>query len=64
MKQILFFIPLILIGFGIYFKYFYDVPDVQETVNFFTSWFFIIVGVAGLLVNLFWSSSKKIKNND
>jgi hypothetical protein len=64
MKQIFLFISLALIGLGIYFKYFYDVPDVQETVNFFTSWFFIIVGGAGLLISLFWSSPKKKKNNE
>jgi vacuolar-type H+-ATPase subunit I/STV1 len=55
MKQIFYFISLALLGFGIYLKFFYDVPDAQEAVNFFTGWFFIIVGIASFLVNIFWS---------
>ncbi len=55
MKNIFYFISLTLLGFGLYLKYFYDVPDVQETVNFFSSWFFIIIGVASFLINIFWS---------
>jgi len=39
--------------------FFYDVPDVQANINFFTSWFLVIVGVASLLVNLFWKSKRK-----
>jgi hypothetical protein len=52
-------ISLVLVGVGLYLKYCYDVPDVQEKVNFFTSWFFIIIGIASLLINLFWSSPTK-----
>jgi len=55
MKNIFYFISLALLGFGLYLKYFYDVPDVQETVNFFTSWFFIITGISSFLINIFWS---------
>jgi vacuolar-type H+-ATPase subunit I/STV1 len=57
MKNIFYFISLALLSFGLYLKYFYDVPDVQETVNFFTSWFFIIIGIASILINIFWSQS-------
>jgi len=59
MKQALFFISLALLGTGIYLKFFYDVPDTAETINFFTSWFFIIIGTAALLANAFWSSHGK-----
>jgi len=47
------------LGFGLYLKLFYDVPDSEMQVNFFTSWFLIIVGAASMLMNLFWSTPKK-----
>jgi hypothetical protein len=56
MKQILLFISLAVIGAGLYFKFLYDVPDSQENINYFVSWFLIIVGLASLLVNLFWKA--------
>ena len=59
MKQIFLFISLVVICIGAYLKLFYDVPDSQETINFFMSWFLIIVGVASLLINLFWKTSKR-----
>ena len=58
MRQVFLFVSLAIIGIGLYLKFFYDVPDVQETINFFTSWFFIIVGTSSLLINLFWGSPK------
>ena len=58
MKQIFLFISLIVIGAGIYLKYFYDVPDSQTEINFFVSWFFIIVGISSLLINIFWQTPK------
>ncbi|MCX5704335.1 MAG: hypothetical protein NT066_07615 [Candidatus Omnitrophica bacterium] len=61
MRQVFFFISLALLGFGIYLKYIYDVPDAAETINFFTSWFFIIIGTASLLINAFWSLARKSK---
>lgn len=61
MRQIAVFISLGLIAFGLYLKFFYDVPDTQETVNFFTSWFFIIAGASSLLINIFWSPPGKTK---
>ena len=61
MKQIFYFISLALFGAGIYLKFFYDVPDAQEAVNFFTGWFMIIVGIASFLVNIFWSDQKNGK---
>ncbi len=60
MKQIFLFISFIVIGLGLYLKYFYDVPDEQMTINFFTSWFFIIIGIGSLLINIFWTT----KNNN
>ncbi|MCX6843987.1 MAG: hypothetical protein NTX53_17120 [candidate division WOR-3 bacterium] len=59
MRQVFFFVALALVGFGLFLKLFYDVPDAQETVNFFTSWFFIIVGAAAALIVLFWSRRGK-----
>ncbi len=64
MRNIFYLISLALLGFGLYLKYFYDVPDVQETVNFFTSWFFIVISIASFLINIFWSQPKSEKPNE
>ncbi len=64
MRQIFLFVSLAVIGFGIYLKFFYDTPDDQVTINFFVSWFLIIVGTSSLLMNLFWSSKKKQRSLD
>lgn len=64
MRKVFLFVSLVFIGLGLYLKFFYDVPDSQETINFFTSWFFIIVGISSLLINLFWSSPKKNSNRE
>lgn len=61
MRQIFLFVSLAVLGFGLYLKFLYDVPDSQISINFFTSWFLIIVGAASMLMNLFWSSPKKRK---
>ena len=61
MRQVLFFVSVVLLGIGVYLKFFYDVPDADQAVNFFTGWFFIIIGIASLLINLLWSSPKKTK---
>jgi len=62
MRSLFLFLSLALLGIGLYFKYLYDVPDAQETINFFTGWFFIIVGVGSLLMNLFWTNKKPPRN--
>jgi hypothetical protein len=59
MKQIFLFISIAVIGGGVYLKYFYDVPDSQELINHFVSWFLIIVGLASFLINLFWKTPKR-----
>jgi hypothetical protein len=64
MRQIFLFVSLAVVGFGLYLKFFYDTPDDQITINFFVSWFLIIVGSSSLLMNLFWSSKKKQRNLD
>ena len=64
MRQIFLFVSLAVIGFGLYLKFFYDTPDDQITINFFVSWFLIIVGSSSLLMNLFWNSKKKQRNLD
>lgn len=64
MRQIFLLLSLAVVGFGLYLKFFYDVPDEQITINFFVSWFLIIVGISSLLLNVVWNSSKKRRNND
>lgn len=64
MRQILLFISLVVLCFGLYLKLFYDVPDSQEKINFFVSGFFIIIGISSLLMNLFWDTKKKRKNGE
>jgi hypothetical protein len=66
MRQILLFISIAVIGGGLYLKLFYDVPDSQTQINFFVSWFFIIIGVGSLLVNIFWGNTgdKENRNRD
>jgi predicted oxidoreductase (fatty acid repression mutant protein) len=55
-KQIFVFLSLLVVGVGAYLKFFNDVPDNQEQINFFVSWFLIIVGISSLLINLFWNT--------
>ena len=62
MKQIFLFISITIICVGLYLKLFYDVPDAQEQINFFVSWFLIIVGTGSVLINLFWSSKTDHSN--
>ena len=64
MKQIFIFVSLIVLGCGFYLAFFYDVPDDQETTNFFVSGFLIIIGISSLLINLFWDSPKKARNKE
>ncbi len=64
MRQIFIFVSLAVIGFGLYLKFFYDTPDEQLTINFFVSWFLIIVGASSLLMNVAWSTSKKQRNKE
>jgi len=59
MKNIFFFISLIVLGIGIYLKFIYDVPDSQENINFFVSWFLIIVSISSMLINLFWKTPEQ-----
>jgi len=53
MRQALMLISILILSTGLYLKYFYDVPDEQIAINFFTSWFLIIIGTAGVLMNIF-----------
>ena len=64
MKQIFIFVSLIVLGCGLYLGFFYDVPDDQETTNFFVSGFLIIMGLSSLLINLFWDRPKKAHNKE
>ena len=58
MRSLFLFLSLAVLGIGLYFKFLYDVPDAQESINFFVSWFLIIVGIGSLLMNLFWTTAK------
>jgi hypothetical protein len=59
MRLVPLFLSLGLALTGAYFKFLYDVPDSQESINFFVSGFLLIVGIGGALMSLFWQSSKK-----
>jgi hypothetical protein len=63
-KQIFILVSLVVLGCGIYLKFFYDVPDDQETTNFFVSGFLMITGISTLLINLFWDAQKKKRNEE
>ena len=63
MKQVFLFISLAIVGAGIYLKFFYDVPDNQEVINFFVSWFLIIIGISSMLINVFWKTHKSRNTN-
>ena len=63
MKQIFLFISLAVLVAGLYMKFFYDVPDSQENINFFVSWFLIIMGVSSFLINIFWQTQSKSSNS-
>jgi len=58
MKQVILFISLAIVGVGIYLKFFFDVPDNQEVINFLVSWFLIIIGISSILINVFWKTHK------
>lgn len=64
MKQIFLFVSIAIICVGLYLKLFYDVPDAQEQINFFVSWFLIIIGTGSLLTNIFWDHKNKIPNQE
>jgi len=63
MKQVFLFVSLAIAGVGIYLKFFFDVPDNQEVINFFVSWFLIIIGISSILINLFWKTHKSRNTN-
>jgi hypothetical protein len=62
MRYVSFFLSLFVLGVGAYLKFIYDVPDSQESINFFTSWFLIIIGVSTILINLFWKVPRRKEN--
>jgi hypothetical protein len=51
-------LSLVVLCAGLYLMFVHDVPDGQETINFFTSGFLMIVGVSSLLVNLLWKAPR------
>lgn len=44
---------------GVYLKFLYDVPDVQEVTNMWVSWFLIVLGVIGIIVSLVWKKKRR-----
>jgi vacuolar-type H+-ATPase subunit I/STV1 len=59
MKRILLFISLALLCIGLYLKFLYDVPDEQETINYFVSWFLIIIGISSIIINQLWNKKNQ-----
>jgi len=51
-------LSIILIFGGLYFKFLYDVPDGEETINAWVSWLLVILGIVGIMVSALWK--KKI----
>ncbi len=64
MKQLLTVLFLLSVAGGLYLKFFYDVPDAEEQINFFVSWFLVIVGLAGFLITIFWETPRPPRNTD
>jgi hypothetical protein len=58
MRLVFLVLSLVVLCAGLYLKLVYDVPDGQETINFFTSGFLMIVGVSSLLTNLLWKAPR------
>jgi hypothetical protein len=58
MRLVFLVLSLVVLCAGLYLKLVYAVPDGQETINFFTSGFLMIVGTSGLLVNLLWKTPR------
>jgi hypothetical protein len=59
MRLVALFLSLAILLVGAYLKLFYDVPDNQETINFFVSGFLLIVGIGGALMALLWQPPKR-----
>ncbi|MBU6427238.1 hypothetical protein KGQ27_03330 [Patescibacteria group bacterium] len=59
MRYIFYAISIAVLCFGWYLEFIYDVPDSQITVNFFTGWFLVVIGVSSLLINLFWTEPNR-----
>jgi Na+-transporting methylmalonyl-CoA/oxaloacetate decarboxylase gamma subunit len=58
MRHVFLVLSIVVLAMGAYLKLFYDVPDGQETINFFVSGVLLIVGVSSLLVNVFWKTPR------
>jgi hypothetical protein len=58
MRQIFFFITLAILVFGLYLKFFYDVPDIQEVTNMWVSWLLLILGIMGIVVSVLWKKKR------
>jgi peptidoglycan/LPS O-acetylase OafA/YrhL len=59
MRLVVLFLALALALVGAYLKFLYDVPDSQESINFFVSGFLLITGIGGALMALLWQSPRK-----
>jgi hypothetical protein len=64
MRLVTLFLSLGILLVGVYLKLFYDVPDNQETINFFVSGFLLIVGIGGALMALLWQSPKRQRDDE
>jgi hypothetical protein len=58
MRYVVAVVSVVLILGGIYAKFFYDVPDVQEVTNMWVSSFLIVIGVVGIALSLLWKKKR------
>jgi LPXTG-motif cell wall-anchored protein len=50
---------LIILG-GLYLKFFFDVPDVQQATNDSVSTLLIVLGIAGVIGSLLWKRKRNL----
>jgi hypothetical protein len=57
MRWLALLLSVVALAIGLYLKFFNDVPDSQEQINFFVSGFLIILGIGSALMNAVWTGS-------
>jgi len=63
-KYFVVFLSVLLIIGGIYFKLVYDVPDGQEGLNNFVSWFLVVFGIIGIMITAMWKTKNPLERYD
>ncbi len=54
-------LSMILIFGGLYFKFLYDVPDGEETINGWVSWLLVVFGIVGIMVSALWRTKNPLE---